>query len=244
MKPGRAPAPAAPPAGRDETGLSRVTGQIDPALMAPIRRHLDRGTRRTLAPSAILIGPDRPASAFAYVVTGLIQSTLLRSTGEHVIVERIGPGSICGEGPCLHEEKLLVEMTALSPSEVVLFDRALMLSLFREDAEFALALARVVSLKYHRLLTRFGAFSDRRPAERLMELFTRLAQFQSERHAGGQMIRTRLTHEEIAGMTGLSRVTVTRTLARLRRAGRLDLIGDRYLLPDAAAAPSAADRDG
>jgi CRP/FNR family transcriptional regulator, cyclic AMP receptor protein len=166
------------------------------------------------------------------VEEGLLQSTLLRPDGDHLIVERIGPGAICGEGPCLHGLPPLVEIVAVEPSEVVVFGRALMMELFARDPEFGRCIAEVVSFKYNRLLSRLGAATDRRPGDRVMELFARLAAG-SARHPRGRVVRTRLTHQDIAAMTGLSRVTVTRTLAGLRTAGALELVAGGYLLVDA-----------
>ncbi|HKU96376.1 MAG TPA: Crp/Fnr family transcriptional regulator [Vineibacter sp.] len=214
------------------TILSRATGRLDEDMLAPVRRHLARGTRQTLSAGASLVVPGEPCQAFAYIEAGLIQSTLLRGDGEHVIVERIGPGSICGEGPSLHGLPPAVEMVALETTRVVLFDRALTERLFREDPEFALAIARVLSVKYHGLLARFGAVTDRRPAERLVELLGRLGRHWGEPHRRGRLIRTRLTHDDMAAMTGLSRVTVTRSIASLRRGGRLDVVAGNYLLVD------------
>ncbi len=199
-------------------------------MLAPVRRLLPRGVRRTLPVGAFLVVPGEPCRAFAYIESGLIQSTLLRGDGEHLIVERIGPGSICGEGPCLHGLAPSVEMVAIEPTEVVVFDRPLMLSLFREDPAFAVAIAQVLSIKYHRLLARFGAVTDRRPAERVVELLDRLGRHWGEPHPRGRLIRTHLTHEDMAAMTGLSRVTVTRCIAGLRRAGMLDVVDGAYLL--------------
>ncbi|WP_119420993.1 Crp/Fnr family transcriptional regulator [Desertibaculum subflavum] len=208
----------------------RATGWLDDDLLQPVRRHLARGIRRHLTEGAPLLIAGQPAAAFAYIEAGLIQSTLLRPDGEHLIVERIGPGSICGEGPLLHGEAPAVEMVALEPTAVILFDRALTQQLFREDAEFALAIARILSVKYRRLLDRFGAIADRRPAERLLELLSRLARLWGEPHPRGLLIRTSLTHEDMAAMTGLSRVTVTRGLTGLRRSEQIDIVDGSYLL--------------
>lgn len=210
--------------------MSRATGRLDKDMLAPVRRHLARGTRHTLPAGAALVVPGEPCPAFAYIEAGLIQSTLLRGDGEHVIIERIGPGAICGEGPSLHGLPPAVEMVALEATRVVLFDRALTEQLFRDDPAFALAIARVLSVKYHSLLARFGALTDRRPAERLIELLARLGRHGGEAHRRGRLILTRLTHDDMAAMTGLSRVTVTRSIASLRRDGRLDVVSGHYLL--------------
>ncbi len=209
----------------------RATGTVPEVLLEPVRRWRTLGARRALAPGAAVVTPGEPVSAFVYVESGLIQSTLLRPEGDHLIVERIGPGAVCAEGPCLHGLPPRVEMVAVEPSEVVVFARALMLELFARDPEFGRCIAEVVSLKYNRLLSRLAAATDRRPGERVLELFARLAD-SGTRHPRGRVVRTRLTHQDIAAMTGLSRVTITRTLAGLRQLGALEPVTGGYLLVD------------
>ena len=53
---------------------------------------------------------------------------------------------------------------------------------------------------------------------------------------------TQLTHEQIAAMTGTSRVTVTRTLQRLREQGRIAILEGHILLLGQAAEYSGASR--
>ncbi len=224
--------------------MRRTTGRLDEDLLIAVRRHLDEGVRRLLPVGAHLVIPGQPCEAFAYIEEGLIQSTLLRASGEHVIVERIGPGSICGEGPLMHGAPPAVEMVAIEPTRIVLFDRSQTGRLFQQDPEFGLAIARIVSIKYLRLLERFGALADNRPAERLAELLTRLARLWGEPHPRGVLIRTKVTHEDMAAMTGLSRVTVTRTIAGMRRSSRLEMVGGEYLLCGALGPPGGHSLDG
>lgn len=203
-------------------------------MLDPVRRHLSRGVRRNLAAGATLAMAGEPCRSLAYVEAGVIQETLLRNDGNHLIVERFGAGAICGEASSLHGQPTSVEIVAIEAARVVLFDRRLTTRLFEEDPAFALAIATVLSVKYSRLCARFMALTDRRPAERLIELLARLGRLLGEAHPRGKLIRTSLTHEEMAAMTGLSRVTVTRSIASLRRAGILDLVGGDYLLVGAA----------
>src|SRR4051812_36232518 len=57
--------------------VNRTTGRLDEEMLAPVRRHLPRGVRRSLPVGAFLIVPGEPCHAFAYNESGLIQSTLL-----------------------------------------------------------------------------------------------------------------------------------------------------------------------
>jgi CRP-like cAMP-binding protein len=207
---------------------THATAVLDPELLRPVVRQLAAGARRRLQPGARFLDAGAAATGFAYVERGLIESRLPKASGDDLIVERIGPGGICGEGPCLHGQPVQVEMVAVVPSELVVFSRELVERLSAEDPGFALALARIVALKYHRLLRRLAVAVEPRPAERVLELLRRLGVGGA---TGEVVVRPRLTHEEMAAMTGLSRVTVTRTLANLCAAGSVTRRGRDYLLP-------------
>jgi CRP/FNR family cyclic AMP-dependent transcriptional regulator len=210
----------------------RATEPLADALTDPIRRWRHRGVRRVLQAGQVFLAPGQIVEAFAYVERGLLQSVLLKPEGQHAIVERIGPGSTCAEGPCLHQQPYSVEMAAMERTELVLFDRPLMLQLFAEDPEFAVSIATIVALKYRGLLLRFDALTSGRPGRRLLELFERLGRMNGVRDARGLSVPTALTHADMAAMTGLSRVTVTRALARLQRTRRIERDGPGYrLLP-------------
>ena len=49
---------------------------------------------------------------------------------------------------------------------------------------------------------------------------------------GKVIIPMKLTHEELADMTGVTRETVTRALKELRRDGIIDLDGNRHFVID------------
>ena len=63
-----------------------------------------------------------------------------------------------------------------------------------------------------------------------MELLTRLEEMFAIEHPKGRLLVTQLTHEQIAAMTGTSRVTVTRTMQRLRQQGRIAILQGHILL--------------
>ena len=68
------------------------------------------------------------------------------------------------------------------------------------------------------------------PEERILELLHRLNEMFAVDHERGRKILTHLTHEQIASMTGTSRVTVTRTLGRLRDKGVVSMDNGHMIL--------------
>jgi len=101
--------------------------------------------------------------------------------------------------------------------EAIEFDANNLGEAFRQDPEFALALLRIAGIKQRVVAVRVERLASQAPEGRLAELLRRLADLYGEEGPAGTRIKIRLTHEQIASMTGTSRVTVTRTLKRWRK---------------------------
>ena len=65
-------------------------------------------------------------------------------------------------------------------------------------------------------------------------MLRQVARIQRDARAATQPVRVNLTHEQIGNLTDLSRVTVTRTLQRLRRSGEIQIVGRAILVRDLA----------
>ena len=163
--------------------------------------------------------------------SGLVQVSDLQAgrnrgrAGEHGAQRPCaGKAALAFDGLPRFSTAVAVEMT-----EALEFDTARLETLMREDPEFALALLRLTSLKQRILALRLEHLVSNDPEERILELLSRLSKMFAVDHERGRKILTHLTHEQIASMTGTSRVTVTRTLGRLRDKGMLS-VEDGYTI--------------
>ena len=159
-----------------------------------------------------------------------MQISIFRIDGSEVVLELMGPETICGEGSAFDGLPRFSSAAAIEDTETIEFDTSKMIEVFREHPEFALSLLRITSLKQRVLAIRLKHLASREPRERIMELLTRLEEMFAIDHAKGRLLVTHVTHEQIATMTGTSRVTVTRTLQRLREQGRIDILDGHILL--------------
>ena len=89
-------------------------------------------------------------------------------------------------------------------------------------------LMEVVAVKQWVLGTRIQFLATPRPDLRIVELLTRLATLYGVEDKDGIRIRTPLTHEQVAALTGTSRVTVTRTIMKLKSEGVILNEGRRF----------------
>ncbi|MDZ7703936.1 MAG: Crp/Fnr family transcriptional regulator [Trueperaceae bacterium] len=172
---------------------------------------------RNLEPNDVLYEAGREASSLYIVNHGVLKAIVPTSVGRERIADLYGPGDVVGSAAldrANHAETIVaVHSSCLTPidPEQAMNDRKLrdyiMRSLARQlrrsrelidDAE--LPVGARVTRAFLRLAERFGQDAD---------------------EVEGVKLPLALTHEDIASLTGSSRVTITRILGELRNEGVL-----------------------
>jgi CRP-like cAMP-binding protein len=206
------------------------TWRINPELARQIMGQQSSGRSRHFRKNEIIYDQGTISSRFYFVVSGLVQVSIVRVDGVEVVLEFMGPETICGEGDAFDGLPRFSRAAALEETDTIEFDAARMEKVFSQHPEFASALLRVISLKQRVLAVRLEHLASREPEERIMDLFHRLQEMFAIDHPGGKLLVTRLTHEQIGAMTSTSRVTVTRALRALREANKIDILDGHILL--------------
>ena len=172
---------------------------------------------RVLEPDDVLYEEGRDASSLYLVSSGVLKAVVPTSMGKERIADLYGPGDVVGtaalDGGQHAETVVAVHDAQLIPLDPVqaMNDRNLRDHILRslarqlrharqgiDDAELPVG-ARVTKA-FLRLVERFGQASDT---------------------GEGVKLPLALTHEDLASLTGSSRVTITRILGELRHEGAL-----------------------
>lgn len=180
---------------------------------------------RVLEPGDTLYEEGREASSLYIVGSGVLKAIVPTSMGKERIADLYGPGDVLGTAALdggLHAETVQAvhdaQLTPLDPQqamndkrlrEYILRSLARQLRHAREaldDAE--LPVGARVTRAFLRLTERFGQASD---------------------SGEGVKLPLALTHEDLASLTGSSRVTITRILGELRQEGALSGTRGVYL---------------
>jgi CRP/FNR family cyclic AMP-dependent transcriptional regulator len=180
-------------------------------------------TRLTLRPGQLLYQQGEVGSHFYLILSGEVLVSIFEPSGFEMIMEVMGPWALCGEGPAFDGLPRFSTATALRKSEVLRFDVRRLGPAFAENPALALSLLQITALKQRNLAVRLEYAFGYEPDRRILQLIERLAELYSDPTPEGRLITVQLTHEQIANMTGTSRVTVTRVLNRLRRTGAIDV---------------------
>ena len=173
---------------------------------------------RTLEPDQVLYEADRDASSLYVVDYGVLKAVVPTSLGRDRIADLYGPGDVLGlaalDGGRHAETVVAVHESSLTPidPQQAMSDRKV-----REYVMRAMA----------RQLRRSREMIDEAEmpvGARVTRAFLRLArQFgqPSDEQQGMIKLPLALTHEDLADLTGSSRVTITRILGELRNEGAL-----------------------
>jgi CRP/FNR family transcriptional regulator, cyclic AMP receptor protein len=150
---------------------------------------------------------------FYFVLSGKLKVSVLRPDGTELVMEFMGKGALCGEAAAFDGLPRFSMATVLEDATLVRFNAEKISDAIRDTPDLAFSLLRLISVK-QRIATVRLAYSALSSAEvRIAELLRRLGEIYTE---------VELTHEEIAGLTGTTRVTVTRALKRLALAGVIE----------------------
>ncbi|MCJ0766167.1 Crp/Fnr family transcriptional regulator [Variovorax terrae] len=179
------------------------------------------GCRRETPEGTTLYRQGDAGSTFYFVVSGRVQVEIFQYDGAEFILELMGSGALIGEGSAMAGQRRMSTATTLEPCVLIEFDYPDVKKAFPQNIEFATALMEVVAVKQWVLGMRIQFLATPRPDLRIVELLSRLAELYGVEDSDGIRIRTPLTHGQVAALTGTSRVTVTRTITRLKSEGVL-----------------------
>ena len=211
---------------------SAETWHLDDTVVGPLIRAAHLGQRRSCKKGEYLYRQGETDTLFHFVLRGRIQISASREDGSEFVLEVMGQWAVCGEGAAFDGSPRFSSAVALDDAEVIAFDSRDMKEIFREFPELAVALLRITAMKQRVLGIRAQYLASPKPESRIAELLHRLGELYGTAEGTSTVIGISLTHEQIAAMTGTSRVTVTRALKRLRDEGIVEIKGKQLRILD------------
>lgn len=168
-------------------------------------------TRRKFVKGRALYRQDEVSDQVFIVVSGRVGVTMLRSDGQELLIDILGPGALCGEGAAFDGLPRFSGANALEDCEVLMISAADFCKLMSDHAELAPLVVQTIALKQRMLAMRLAQVTQASPEVRITELLSQITTPDSP--------TILLTHQQIANLIGASRITVTRAMQKLRRAG-------------------------
>lgn len=170
---------------------------------------------------------------FYLLRTGFVHVTYVRANGTPMLVEILGPGAMFGEAPAMTGMPRSVTATTVTRAVLSRYHASELDAIVRQHPELALALLKLQGFKNLYMVRKLTRIASSDPEERVLELLARVARLETSGSHDGAVAD--LTHEQIAAMMALSRVTVTRTLKALAQRGLVETEPGRVIVRDRVA---------
>ncbi len=167
------------------------------------------------------------------VLSGRFRVAMARADGFELLLEIMGPGALMGEGPALDGEPRFASAMAMEDSELLRFAVSDLPAAIQRNPDLATSLLSVTASKQRNLANRLLALTMASPKSRIAEMLFRLSGSYGVQQESHIVIETRLSHEQIAALVGVTRVTVTRAMQELTAAGILKVEGSTILILNA-----------
>jgi len=179
--------------------------------------------------------PDEPAQNIYMIAAGRVRIGRYLDDGKEVITAILGMGEIFGELALAGEEKrsdfaqAMDNNTTVCPLSIDELKR-----LMYDNRELSFKMLKLVGLRLMKLERKleFLVFKDART--RIIEFIKDSATWKGKKVGSETLVPTKLTHKDIAALTGTSRQTVTTILNELKEKNLINFDRKKILVRDLA----------
>ena len=161
------------------------------------------------------------SSRFYQLVSGRIRIVLSQTDGREHVLAIVEPGGLFGEAACFDGLPYHTTAVTVQASTVLVFGREAVLDAMRGEPDLMLEVLRSITRKQRLFALQLETAMFRKAPARVAFILSRLATYYGTPVAGGRATRIglHLSHDVLASMIGVTRVTVTREIGALIRDG-------------------------
>ncbi|MCQ2514955.1 MAG: Crp/Fnr family transcriptional regulator [Ruminococcus sp.] len=167
------------------------------------------GIVRSFPKGTIIYRQGDMAEYFCYLKKGRVKVFMNSADGMEKILNTATHGEILGEGAFFDKKPRVSSARAVVASELIMIDEESLMELIKKYPRIAFELLEILSNRIRLLSAQIDAMT-------FMQADARIAQLLIESEAGGEI---KLTHEEMAAVVGVSRVTVSKILGKFVKSG-------------------------
>lgn len=179
---------------------------------------------------AVIVSQEEPGDALFVISSGKVKVVLYGETGREIILSILRDGDFFGEMALLDRQPRSANVVAVEDSSLLGLDREAFQTHLSAHPTTSLAILAEMSRRLRHADEVIGNLALLDVYARVARTIRDLAQKQGEPVDGGLLIKERPTQQEIAGLIGTSRETVSRALNDFTRRGLLEMQGKQILV--------------
>lgn len=178
--------------------------------------------------------PEEPATYIYMIAEGRVRIGHNLEEGKEVVTAILTSGEIFGELALAGEEKRRHWAQAMEQTVVCPLSIQELKELMYDNKELSFKLLKLVGLRLMKLDRKLELLVFKDARTRIIEFLKDTAAWKGKKVGFETMIPTRLTHKDIAALTGTSRQTVTTILNELKEKNLINFDRRKILIRDLA----------
>ncbi|MBS1554254.1 MAG: Crp/Fnr family transcriptional regulator [Bacteroidetes bacterium] len=176
--------------------------------------------------------PDQPATHIYMIVSGRVKLGYYLDDGKEVVTAILTTGEIFGELALAGEEKRRDFARAMEACVICPLSLDEMKALMKDNHELSFKMLKFVGLRLMKLERKLELLVFKDARTRVVEFIKDTAAWKGKKVGFETLIPTKLTHQDIAALTGTSRQTVTTILNDLKEKNLINFDRKRILVRD------------
>jgi CRP-like cAMP-binding protein len=186
--------------------------------------------QRQAEAGSVIVSEAEAGDQLFVIVSGKVKVVLYGETGREIILSILRGGDFFGEMSLLDRQPRSANVVAVEDSQLLGLDREAFQTHLQGHPSTAMAILAEMSRRLRHADEVIGNLALLDVYARVARTIRDLAQKQGEPVDGGLLIKERPTQQEIAGLIGTSRETVSRALNDFTRRGLLEMSGKQILV--------------
>lgn len=193
--------------------LAQLGAVLNPADVLYLK---SLGTTRKFSKNATLVNSGDKMNQLVYLIKGLVRTATTGEDGTERTYGYFAPGCFIGDAAFFHRQPVLYDLRFMEQSEALIIERNQLPHIIKNPSIVQFMLVSV-SLVSRTLAMRIEESSFRSKEEKVYRILLCLGGTEYVKY------KPHFTHQEIADMAGVHRVTVTNTLQTLKKEGIVEV---------------------
>ena len=177
-----------------------------------------------------IILQEEDTNEYMYVIlNGKVKVVQTTEDGKEILLALHQSGDFFGEMSLIDGKTSPANVIATEDSTAAIISKKDFNSLIRNQKKVLDNLLLILCSRHRESWDKIQMLNYKNASHRIKILFLMLSDKYGEKTAEGVTINMKLTHQEIAEMTGMTRETVTRVLDRWQREGEINILKNKFI---------------
>ncbi len=175
------------------------------------------GNMRRFSKGQIIVNQSSPGNTFYIVISGQVKVALLNEDGREIILTLLGEGDFFGELSLLDNDPRSASVVAAEYTTLFTLSRKQFYQLITANPRILESIIKEMCRRLRRADEKINSLAFLDVYGRTLIVLQQLARYQGATTKHGVEISHAPTHQELSGMVGTSRETVTRVITVLKK---------------------------